>query len=409
MQKIPNNAASNGFIGDKIITGTDQKVKTVVYIEVNNYNPLNAASYILEDGTLLFDYAVIFAANIRNRNCGADPKSNDGCTENGPHVHLNENVRRLLENREKYIKPLQDKGIKVLLGLLGDHDGISFGTMNDTERAAFTANIKRDVETYGLDGINFDDEWGSKEDTDNWGENQETISPNSIWTYPVTELHWPFRATVYRNPNMGIAAGNGQFDAPSEDDQNRMWQESGENYYKTIKAAREALGPDKIVSLYEYNAGRYITPEGRPNGEAAVDLLRDALDFTLQPWYSQYIADSANGLARSIYSPFGMDLGGEAYYQNGTPLPPIVSSDGDEHGPNTIYDYSTRFKNAAAEGKAYNMLYLYSLRPASELLKHDPDEAAPSVTREAYISMMTGILFGQECVLADHGDYRKDW
>jgi hypothetical protein len=403
-------APASGHIGDKIIAGTTQKVKTAVYIEVNDHNPLNAGSYILEDGTYLFDYVTLFAANVRVRNCAQDVGAVHGCTESGPHIHLNENVRYILENRTKYIKPLQDKGIKVLLGLLGDHDGATFGTLDDTQRATFVTNLKAKIDLYELDGFDFDDEWGSKEDWDGWTNNYGTISPNSIWTYPVSSWRNPTTVTVYRNPEMGVVAGNGILTAPPEEVQNTMWKESGEGYYKTILAARTAM-PDKIISLYEYNTGRWITPDGVTNETATKVGLEGALDFALQPWYSDYLENSANGLSRTIYSPFGIDVGGNAYYQGGSPMPPIVVN-GNEQAATTISTYATRYKNAATESTPdpYGMLYFYALRPASDLLKYDTNAAKATVTKQEYISIMSEIVFGQQVILtADGGDYRKDW
>jgi hypothetical protein len=406
-----------GTLGPKLIAGTDHDVKTAVYIEVNDENPLNAGSYILDDGTLLFDHVILFAANIRSRDCADDPAANGGCTETGVHVHFNENVKYILDNRTKYIKPLQDKGIKVLLGLLGDHDGIGFSTMNDEELDTFMADMAEDVNAYELDGVDFDDEWASKEEwsdpgvpgdgAPNWIGGQPPAT--SIWPYPVSTWGWPITVTVYRDPTKPIGPGNGTLTAPSEAEQDRMWLELGQTYYKTLKAAREALGDDKVISLYEYNTGRYISPEGAANGDATASGLEGIIDFALQPWYNQYIEDSANGLPRSIYSPFGMDLGGEAYAaQNGAPNPPIAIN-GNEQAANTIYDYATRFKDAAAT-KAYNMLYFYGLEPSSQQLKYVSSDSAASVTKERYLSMMTGIVFGQGTVITTEGaDHRKDW
>jgi hypothetical protein len=408
-------APATGKSGIKTIADTNANVKTAVYIEVNDDNPLNAGSYVLEDGTYLFDYVILFAANIRNRN-----RVNEDSGTEAAYLHLNENVQHILNNRNKYIKPLQDKGIKVLLGLLGDHDGITFSNLTDSDRAAFVADVAQVVNTYQLDGVDFDDEWGSKEDWDNWGvkntsvnpptNTYENISPDSIWTYPVTTWGYPTSTIVYRNPTMGIVAGNGQFSAPSENEMNVMWQESGENYYKTIVATRAALGTNKIVSLYEYNTGRYITKGGVANTTATTTGLADAIDFAMQPWYNQYIADSANGLSNSIYSPFGMDLSGEAYAaQNGAPNPPIVKSN-NERATDTIHDYATRFKATAAGGNPYNVLYFYGLEKAEDLLKHDSSDSTARVTKEEYISMMTEIVFGQKCILTtEGGNYPKDW
>jgi hypothetical protein len=399
---------------DKNIAGTAHKVKTAVYVEVNNDNPLNAGSYILEDGTYLFDYVILFAANIRNRT-----PCDDGCTESGVHVHLNPNVRYILQNRNKYIQPLQDKGIKVLLGLLGDHDGIGFGTMDDTQRNTFMTNLKNKIDTYRLDGVDFDDEWASKEDWDGWGnglavgatgKTYNTISPNSIWTYPTSSWGWPTTVTVYRDPQKGVVPGNGILTSPGTDAMNTMWKESGESFFKTIKAARDTLGTGKTVALYEYNTGRYITSAGVTNGSATETGLEDAVDFALQPWYNQYLEDSINGLPRSKYSPFGMDLGGQAYSsQNGAPNPPIVVS-GSTQATGTIHDYATKFKTAATGGQPYNVLYFYALKEATALLKRASSDSSARVTKEEYISMMTQIVFGKKTLLTQEGgDYRKDW
>jgi hypothetical protein len=216
---------------------------------------------------------------------------------------------------------------------------------------------------------------------------------------------------------MGIEPGNGIREpapAPSADQMDIMWKKSGTLYHSLITETRAALGPDKIISLYEYNTGRYMTPEGQTNEGLTRDALNSALNFAMNPWYSQYGEDSANGLARSKYSPLGMDLGGNAYYQGGAALPPIVTK-GDDKGTDTIYDYSTRFKKAAEADNPYGMLFFFNLKPATSsslLLKYKGEPAEPSVTQRAYISKMTEIVFGQKCALTEDGeagDYRKDW
>src|SRR5947209_2077561 len=73
-----------------------------VYIEVNSNNVLNAGCYtLLNSGQQLFDIAMIFAANI-----------NYDVTHHHAVEYNNDNVTKVLQNRNTYIKPLQDKGIK---------------------------------------------------------------------------------------------------------------------------------------------------------------------------------------------------------------------------------------------------------------------------------------------------------
>jgi hypothetical protein len=144
-------------------------VENILYVEVNDDDPRVAMGYMM-DGKQFFDYVVLFAANIRNRDCAAETLAgaNHGCTQQGVHLHYNDNVRHILNNRDKYIKPLQDRGMKVLLGLLGDHDNVCFGLFNGTSgatsisnRELFLEQVASAVSLYGLDGVDFDDEYPS--------------------------------------------------------------------------------------------------------------------------------------------------------------------------------------------------------------------------------------------------------
>jgi hypothetical protein len=56
------------------------------------------------------------------------------------------------------------------------------------------------------------------------------------------------------------------------------------------------------------------------------------------------------------------------------------------------------------------MLYFYALEESSNRLKRLSTDTQPTVTKQAYISMMSKIVFGKDVVLtADGHDYRKDW
>src|SRR3954451_25351507 len=84
---------------------------TVAYIEVNNYSMLSAGKYTLANGgAQVIDVAVIFAANINYDGSNA-------------YLYFNENVQNVLDNVATQVRPLQQKGIKVLLSILGNHQG----------------------------------------------------------------------------------------------------------------------------------------------------------------------------------------------------------------------------------------------------------------------------------------------
>lgn len=128
-----------------ITTRAATPIQNIVYIEANDVNPLNAGSYVM-DGKSFFTHVILFAANIRG----------DG---DNAILYNNPNIQHILDNKDTLVKPLQDKGIKVLLGLLGDHTGLGFANMTDAQVEQFATAVANAVTTYNLDGVDFDDEW----------------------------------------------------------------------------------------------------------------------------------------------------------------------------------------------------------------------------------------------------------
>lgn len=134
--QLPNNAPRD--------------IKNIVYVEVNNENPLNAGEYILvEDKAPFFDIVSIFAANINLDKDGS------------PYISLNDQTAFVLHNADKIIRPLQEKGIKVHLSILGNHDDAGMRSLSDAGAKAFAKELKAYADIYGLDGFDFDDEYSA--------------------------------------------------------------------------------------------------------------------------------------------------------------------------------------------------------------------------------------------------------
>ncbi|MDR2361909.1 MAG: DUF1735 domain-containing protein [Prevotellaceae bacterium] len=226
---------------------TKGSVKTLVYIEVNNTNPLNAGNYVLQDSRKpFFDYVVIFAANVQyNR------------ATNEVYLKYNENVEHLLNNRDKYIKPLQDKGIKVLLGLLPDHAGVGIANLHGTALRDFAAKCKAAIDNYKLDGLDYDDEWAE-----------------------------------YGSVNTDI------FTLPE-------WAASGTKMARLIIETRRIM-PDKIITVFEYNNGRSVG--GTVDGVNMTSII----DYSMYPSYANgaYTTRSSSiGMPKEKYSPTAVNLG----------------------------------------------------------------------------------------------------
>lgn len=120
-------------------------------MEINDANPLNSLEYTLKgSGKYLIDVLILFSANI-NYN-----------TETGRvYLNCNENVTELLEKRITYLKPLQDRGMKIVVSILGHHDIAGISSLADATAREFAAELKSFADAYNLDGFFFDDEYST--------------------------------------------------------------------------------------------------------------------------------------------------------------------------------------------------------------------------------------------------------
>lgn len=140
----------------------DKTPKVMAYIEVNDTNPLNTMLYRM-NGEPFIDIVTIFAANIRAN--GTEPQ-----------LWLNDNVSKILvpdagstsTGHYKYVQPLRQDGAKVLLSILGDHQGVGVGNLTEANQQKFAEILAWAVEEYDLDGIDFDDEWAKYGENSNF-------------------------------------------------------------------------------------------------------------------------------------------------------------------------------------------------------------------------------------------------
>lgn len=126
-------------------------IKVISCMEVNDTNPLNNLCFTLKNsGKPLVDILIMFSANI-----------NYNAETGRVYVYNNENVQHLLDQRVKYLKPLQDRGMKIVLGILGNHDRSGVANLADNTAKAFAQELKAVCDAYHLDGVFFDDEYSS--------------------------------------------------------------------------------------------------------------------------------------------------------------------------------------------------------------------------------------------------------
>lgn len=130
----------------------DKSPKVIAIIETNDTDPRNVLSYHLgtsNDDPLFFDIVEFFAANIHKD------------ANNNPTIYFNPELAPLLADTTTYVKPLKDAGLKVILSILGDWQGIGVANMTESQADKFTDILVYIVKTYGLDGVSFDDEYAN--------------------------------------------------------------------------------------------------------------------------------------------------------------------------------------------------------------------------------------------------------
>lgn len=158
---VSNNVTvkSDATYAELIITKlSSKKIRNIVYIEVNDCNPLNVGEYLLDDGQPFFDAVVLFAGNI-----------NWNQEQGRVIMQANPNVQALLDNTEELLQPLRKKGIKVLLDILGNHDRAGLAGLSDYGCEQFGRELAQICLDYKLDGIGFDDEYSRYQYTaDEW-------------------------------------------------------------------------------------------------------------------------------------------------------------------------------------------------------------------------------------------------
>lgn len=69
-------------------------------------------------------------------------------------LNLGNDMRYVLDHAVKYIRPLQEHGSKVCISIEGSGKGLGFCNLTDEQIVDFVAQVKTVVEEFGIDGIN---------------------------------------------------------------------------------------------------------------------------------------------------------------------------------------------------------------------------------------------------------------
>ena len=276
----------------------------VFYINTNDFQPLLAQDYIMRKkvarGTTVAWYGTVGnIVNLRTVQVGYDAAAGRALLD------LGTDMTYVLSQSTKYIRPLQEHGRKVCISIEGGGKGLGFCNLTDAQIEDFAAQVKTVIEQYELDGVNLWDR--------NSGYGKEGMPAVNTTSYP-----------------------------------------------KLIKAMREALGNDKLVTLTDYEAPtEYFWDTGATGGIEVGQYL----DYA----WSGYLDNEKNV---QIVDPWHQ---GQQYVSTDHPRKPIAGLDPAKYGcinipwypqgPNTINDYFTDiFFWRQAGNKQSNILVFESLR-----------------------------------------------
>ncbi|MDR1301215.1 MAG: hypothetical protein LBK43_01940 [Treponema sp.] len=385
----------------KRLLANNTPVEFICYVDVEKYNPLNAKDYIFgatadAAETQFFNYVVLAYSYLTK-------------TANGYiTLELSPALKYILNNSTTYIKPLHQKGIKVLIEVRSgnfseDQDGIGvgLGTLDMATINELTKDLKLMVNQYGIDGFDFNDVGGGKK------------------AYPpFTRDLKQFRSDKPMYPNE-LFTQDGTEDGPPLSDQEikeKLWLEGGSYLSLLVHRTDEALketytwtyrnGPiddevnltvTRTIFVRNKNHGARLPLEVRkaymPDAYAGADtttmgnmryLINDAPYDKDNPklpflWDEEFKVDKGED-ADDKYAPFTVDLLNQ---QDST----------------TAQSWADAF--LAGNQHPYGALYFTNLPPASE--------AHGDLT--TYLTYFSRKFFERQVRLTEGGsaDYKKTW
>jgi hypothetical protein len=392
-------------IPQKILQTKAGPLAAVCYVDVEQYNPLNAKDYVFPISadapeTQFFNY-VVLGYSYLTRNA-------QGYT----HLELTPTLRYILANSTTYIKPLHLKGIRVLIevrsGIYGENDdgqGAGLGTMDMASINEFIKELKLLVNQYGIDGFDFNDTGGGKK------------------AYPpLTRNLKQFQSETPLYPDSLFVDGNGDpFSGDKIED--ILWIEGGSNFSNLIQRTNEALKEtytavwkngaqetsetqhvERIILVRNRNHGSHLLSQLRmaymPDAYSGADpkitgnlrfIANDEPYDTSKPhaplWDEARQQDVGPEEADNVYIPFAVDL-----------------SDQKDRAEAEVLARTFLYKDLdldSSEYSSYGALYFTNLGPVSE--------AANMLT---YINYFSWELFRRRVQLTTNpgaGDYKKIW
>ena len=179
--------------GYELYMGND--MFTVFYLNTAVFDPRLANDFILENiSDRNYHRGLGNIVNLRQASIFYDSKVDK------VELKLNNDLRYVLEHFTERVLPVQESGRKVCICIDGGAQGIGFCNLTDNQIGEFARSVKKVVDYYGLDGVN-------------------------LWD---------------RNANYAVSEEKG------------FQKTNTTSYPRLIKKLRELLGPNKLLTVTDY-------------------------------------------------------------------------------------------------------------------------------------------------------------
>lgn len=335
----------------------------VFYVNTSKYQPLIAQDYLLSKtdmmGNSIWYNTIGNIINLRIVTIKYDAVTGRA------KLDLGSDMTYVLDHAVKYIWPLQEVGRKVCISIEGGGTGMGFCNLSDEQIDDFVAQVKFVVETYNLDGVNLWDR--------NAGYGKEGMPETNTTSYP-----------------------------------------------KLVKAMRDALGTEKLLTLTVYEEPTSTFWDTEATGGIAVG---DYLDYAwsgynenaaepqlLDPWHpdesyvSAYTQKPIAGLDSSHFGCLNLAwVGAQDNSEYGNSLMNLMLWVMNSYRPNNILVFEDLRTNLQDDYEG-----LWDMNLAMALLILDPGSML--------YDMMNGCMYNfDNGPIADlggtsnYGKWLKDW
>lgn len=218
-----------------------EPMKMVAYVETNDWDIRNMGQFLLKDSKKpIFDMVIMFAANM-NYDAQSDRRI----------LHFNDQLQPIIKNPEKYIKPLKDRGIKVLADILPNHQGVGYLNFQSYDEALdFARQCKEIADKTGIDGWDIDEEYA---DYHMLRSKPQKGAQSVLWLMRAMKEVMPDKLLTMYDYSLYVSGYTDDQGKQAKDYIDYSWTDYGRTHASTINLPKHKYGTQSI----EFGQGQF--------------------------------------------------------------------------------------------------------------------------------------------------------